>query len=77
MSSSVSGPKTLAAGALRSAGLIDKDAPMRDADHPGGKKTRTRLIRSTRNGGHDVSMKDKTLGPRTVNMLLITLGHGG
>ncbi|PPQ83094.1 hypothetical protein CVT25_003798 [Psilocybe cyanescens] len=49
---SVSAPpassKSIATNALRNAGLIDRDAPMRDGDNPGGRKGKLRSGRTTR-----------------------------
>jgi len=63
------GKKGIAASALRSAGLIDRDATMRDAtDNPGGRKGKIRSGRTTRI--LDMS-KDRPMGARMVNILLI------
>jgi nuclear RNA export factor len=60
--------KSLAATALRSAGLIDKDAQMRDAsENPGGRKGK---IRSGRTRLPEIA-KDKLMGTRMVIILLI------
>ncbi|KAH9481760.1 mRNA export factor mex67 [Psilocybe cubensis] len=42
------GSKSIASSALRSAGLIDRDATMRDADNPGGRKGKLRSGRTMR-----------------------------
>ena len=63
-----SSAKSLAASALRSAGLIDKDAQMCDAsDNPGGKKGK---IRSGRTRLPEIA-KAKLMGTRMVIILLI------
>lgn len=60
--------KSLASTALRSAGLIDKDAQMRDAsENPGGRKGK---IRSGRTRVTDIA-KDRPTGTRMVIILLI------
>ena len=60
--------KSLAATALRSAGLIDKDAQMRDAsENPGGRKGK---LRSGRTRLSEI-VKDKPIGTRMVIILLI------
>lgn len=60
--------KSLAASALRSVGLIDKDAQMRDAsENPGGRKGK---IRSGRTRLPETA-KDKLMGTRMVIILLI------
>lgn len=62
--------KSLAATALRSAGLIDKDAQMRDAsENPGGRKGKTRSGRTRL----PEAAKDKLMGTRMVIILLIFL----
>jgi hypothetical protein len=59
--------KSIATTALRSVGLIDRDATMRDAtDNAGGRKGRIRSTRGSRI--LDTSM-DKPLGSRTVNII--------
>ena len=63
-----SSAKSLAATALRSAGLIDKDAQMGDAsDNPGGRKGK---IRSGRTRLPEIA-KAKLMGTRMVIILLI------
>jgi hypothetical protein len=63
-----SGAKSLASTALRSAGLIDKDAQMGDAsENPGGRKGK---IRSGRTRFPEIT-KAKLTGPRMVIILLI------
>ena len=63
-----SSAKSLAATALRSAGLIDKDAQMGDAsENPGGRKGK---IRSGRARLPEIT-KAKLTGPRMVIILLI------
>lgn len=58
--------KSIAASALRGAGLIDRDSTMRDAtDTAGGRKGRIRSTRATRL--LDIN-KDRPLGTRTVNI---------
>ena len=64
--------KSLASTALRSAGLIDKDAQMRDAsENPGGRKGK---IRSGRTRLPEVA-KDKLMGTRMVNIITHFLHH--
>ena len=63
-----SSAKSLAATALRSAGLIDKDAQMCDAsENPGGRKGK---IRSGRTRLPEIT-KTKLMGTRMVIILLI------
>lgn len=70
--SAPAGSKAIAANALRSAGLIDRDAPMRDvADNPGGRKGRLRSGRTTRTVDLNKSNKTTTTDVRMVNILLI------
>jgi hypothetical protein len=65
--SATQGSKSIATTALRSAGLIDRDAVMRDAtETAGGRKGRMRSTRASRI--LDNSM-DKPLGSRTVNII--------
>lgn len=58
--------KSLAASALRGAGLIDRDSTMHDVtDNAGGRKGRTRSTRTTRLLDFN---KDRPLATRTVNI---------
>ncbi|KAF8183410.1 hypothetical protein BJ912DRAFT_804950, partial [Pholiota molesta] len=70
------GSKTIAANALRSAGLIDRDAQMRDVgDNPGGRKGKLRSGRTARLG--DIS-KDRPMGSRMViTLIFISFGREG
>ncbi|KAF8969136.1 hypothetical protein BDZ97DRAFT_1796150 [Flammula alnicola] len=74
-SSPAPGSKNIAANALRSAGLIDRDAQMRDvADHPGGRKGKLRSGRTTRLV--DMS-KDGPTGTRMRPIRLSAGAHAG
>jgi hypothetical protein len=65
--SATPGSKAIATTALRSAGLMDRDAVMRDStDNAGGRKGRIRSTRTART--LDVNM-DRPLGSRTVNII--------
>ncbi|EAU85279.2 hypothetical protein CC1G_10065 [Coprinopsis cinerea okayama7 len=77
-SSSATGPgsKTIAANALRNAGLIDKDAQMRDVnDKPGGRKGVSK-IRSHRNRPIDV-FKDQPGSHRLASRISSSASHAG
>ncbi|KDR78808.1 hypothetical protein GALMADRAFT_244380 [Galerina marginata CBS 339.88] len=70
-----SGSKGIAANALRSAGLIDRDAQMRDAaDNPGGRKGKIRSGKTTRL--MDIS-KDRSMGSRMHPIRLSASAHAG
>jgi len=74
-SSAATGNKGIAANALRSAGLIDRDATMRDAtDNPGGRKGKLRSGRTTRI--FDLS-KDRPPGSRMHPVRLSASSHAG
>ncbi|KAF9480018.1 NTF2-like protein [Pholiota conissans] len=78
-SSPAPGPKTIAANALRSAGLIDRDAQMRDVgDNPGGRKGK---LRSGRPPRMIDTLKDRPTGMasrmHTIRLSTSTGGHAG
>lgn len=64
-SAPASGSKAIATSALRKAGLIDRDAQMRD-DTPGGRKRKLRSGKATR-----IMEIDGPIGSRSVIILLI------
>lgn len=67
----VSGSRSIATSALRKAGLIDKDTPMRDGDkdRPGGKKFTPKSRRRTRG---TESAKEQTLGSSQRSVIITT-----
>ncbi|PPR05969.1 hypothetical protein CVT24_004633 [Panaeolus cyanescens] len=77
-SSTPAGGKAIAASALRSAGLIDRDAQMRDVtDNPGGRKGRIRSGRTTRTVDLNKSNKTTTTDVRMHSIRSSRGSHAG